>query len=307
MSVNTTDILNPDLRSRAAGYAEQFQNAKPYPHVVIPDFFDRDFCQRLLDDFPAFDEELARNEAGNVGRKATRQDVRDLSPDYRELDDFIQTSEFLGLISEMTGIPDLLYDPQYFGGGTHENLDGQGLDPHVDFNYHPGTGLHRRLNLIVYLNPEWEESWGGNFDLHSNPWELDGDKIKTVLPLFNQCVIFETSERSWHGFSSVLLPEGQEKVSRKSFAIYLYTKERPPDETAAEHSTVYVPRAIPDDVRPGQVLTEEQYKTLRKNFIHHRGMLRMLYRREQRFNTEISALREHVAALRQAIDDADNQ
>jgi hypothetical protein len=271
--------------------------------VVIPDFFNPEFCQRLLDDFPAFDQE-ALNEAGNVSRKATRENVRELSPAYRELDDLIQTPEFLGLISEMTGIPDLLYDPQYFGGGTHENLDGQGLDPHVDFNYLPGKGWHRRLNLIVYLNPVWEEDWGGNFDLHSNAWDLDGDKVKTVLPLFNRCVIFETSERSWHGFSPIQLPEGREKVSRKSFAIYLYTNERPPEETAAEHSTVYVPRAIPDDVQPGQVLTEGQFRKIKSHFIHHRGMLRMLYRREQRFNQEISSLREQVASLQQALDDA---
>ena len=302
-SVGTADILNPDLRSRIASSAERFRNADPYPHLVIPDFLEESFCRQLLDDFPAFDEN-ARNEAGNVSRKATRENVRDLSPAYRALDDCIQTAEFLELISEATGIPGLLYDPQYFGGGTHENLDGQGLDPHVDFNYHPATGLHRRLNLIIYLNPEWQESWGGNFDLHLNPWDLDGDRVKTVLPLFNQCVIFETSERSWHGFTPVRLPDGHDRVSRKSFAIYLYTKERPPDETAAEHSTVYVPRAIPDDVAPGQVLTEEQYMKLKAHFIHHRGMLRMLYRREQRSNAEITALRERVAALSRARDDS---
>src|SRR6266550_9024206 len=159
MQLVRTGILNADLRSRASALAEQFKNAEPYPHVAIPGFFSEEFCQRLLDDFPAFDEELARNEMGEVGRKAVRTDVRDISPIYRELDDFIQTPEFLEQISDITGIPDLLYDAQYFGGGTHENLERQRLDPHVDFNYHPTNGWHRRLNLIVYLNPEWEESW----------------------------------------------------------------------------------------------------------------------------------------------------
>ena len=238
-------------------------------------------------------------------RKATRENVRDLSPAYRELDDLIQTPEFLGLVSEMTGIPDLLYDPQYFGGGTHENLRWAGSRSARRLQLPPRHGLASPPEPDRL--PESRVGGGAGAATSTsipNAWDLDGDKVKTVLPLFNRCVIFETSERSWHGFSPVQLPEGQEKVSRKSFAIYLYTKERPPDETAAEHSTVYVPRAIPDDVRPGQVLTEDQYRKIKGHFIHHRGMLRMLYRREQRFNTEISALREHVAALQQALDDA---
>jgi 2OG-Fe(II) oxygenase superfamily len=304
MSVSTTDILNPDLRSRAAGLAEEYRNAEPYPHVVISDFFSPEFCRRLLDEFPAFDEEFARNEAGNVGRKAARSKVRDLSAAYREVDDLIQTTEFLELISDITGIPNLLYDPEYFGGGTHENLNGQGLDPHVDFNYHPTQVWHRRLNLIVYLNPEWELDWGGNFDLHSDPWLLEGDQVKSILPVLNRCVIFETSERSWHGFSPIELPEGRKDLSRKSFAIYLYTKERPPEETAASHATVYVPRAVPDDVLPGEVLTQRQYNQLVAHFIHHRGIMRRLYRRELRFNSEMEALRERVAELREALDKA---
>jgi hypothetical protein len=291
MQLVRTGILNADLTSRASALAEQFKNAEPYPHVAIPGFFGEEFCQRLLDDFPAFDEELARNEMGEVGRKAVRTDVRDISPIYRELDDFIQTPEFLEQISDITGIPDLLYDPQYFGGGTHENLERQGLEPHVDFNYHPTNGWHRRLNLIVYLNPEWEEDWGGNFNLHSNPWEIDGDRISTVLPLFNQGVIFETSERSWHGFSAVRLPPSHEHVSRKSFAIYLYTKDRPADETAASHATIYVPKAMPDDVEPGQVLSDEQYQRINLSFTGHRGLLKMLYEREKQFTKQIDDLK----------------
>jgi 2OG-Fe(II) oxygenase superfamily len=294
-------ILSPNLRSRA-GTPAQFRSARPFPHVVIEDFFSDEFARRLLEEFPAFDPELARNEAGKVGRKAVRTSVRDISPAYRELDDFIQTPEFLGLVSDITGIPDLLYDPDYYGGGTHENLDGQGLDPHVDFNYHPKTGWHRRLNLIVYLSPEWDLSWGGNFDLHRDPWDLDGDQVTTVPPRFNEALIFETSERSWHGFKEISLPEDRKDASRKSFAIYLYTSDRPAEETADEHATVYVPRAIPEDVKPGEVLTQRQYNAIKGRFIHHRGLLRRLYRREQRFNTELSALREEVAALRRKLD-----
>ena len=267
MELLKTEILNPDLKSRTPDLADEFASAEPYRHVVIPDFFSEEFSRRLMEDFPSFDERIARNEAGNPGRKAVQSKVRDISPAFQELDDFIQTSEFLDMISDITGIPDLLYDPEYTGGGTHENLDGQGLDPHVDFNYHPRTGWHRRLNLIVYLNPEWEESWGGNFDLHSDPWEPrhrpDEDGAAA-------CSTGASSSRrtSTPGTASRRseLPEEHKDASRRSFAIYLYTKDRPAEETAASHATIYVPRPIPDDVKPGVVLDDKAYQGLTQRF-----------------------------------------
>src|SRR4051812_12636846 len=102
---------------------------------------------RLLAEFPSFDARKAVNELGEPGRKAVQSALADVGPAYRKFDELIRSPQFLELISRLTGIPRLLYDPEYVGGGTHENLDGQDLDLHVDFNYHPSRGFHRRLNL----------------------------------------------------------------------------------------------------------------------------------------------------------------
>ena len=159
----------------------------------------------MLDEFPSFEDRYALNEMGEVGGKAVRMDVRDVSDTYRSIDRYLQTREFLDYVSTVTGIPDLLYDPDYVGGGTHENRDGQGLEQHVDFNFHPGTRWHRRLNLIVYLNPEWDDAWGGALELQTDPWQGD-TRGPRIAPLFNRAVIFETTEKSWHGFSQITLP-----------------------------------------------------------------------------------------------------
>jgi 2OG-Fe(II) oxygenase superfamily len=287
-TVAHAEILNQRLQSGREELAREFRDADPFRHVVIPDFFAPAVAQRLLDEFPSFEDRFARGEMGDVGRKAVHKQVRDISAAYREVDNFLQTPEFLNFMSEITGIPGLLYDSEYHGGGTHENVDGASLYTHVDFNYHP-KGWHRRLNLIVYLSPEWENSWGGNLELHSNPWDPEDDQAKTVSTRFNQAVLFETSERSWHGFGRIELPEDRRDLSRKSFAIYLYTKDRPADQTAASHSTIYVPFGMPDDLQPGSVLSEQQYRLLNERFYEYRHMLKLQYDRLLRQSEEFSA------------------
>ena len=245
-----SSYINPSVLERRRALHQSFKEEQPFRHVVIDGFFQPAFCTALLKQFPAFDEKGAINEDGVVGRKSTQERVRSLGQPYEELDDLVHSTEFLQLIGTVTGIDDLRYDPYYFGGGTHENRHGQDLDPHVDFNYHPVTHQHRRLNLIVYLNEEWDTRWGGALQLHLDPYRpVHEDQIITIPPLLNCCVIFETNEHSWHGFERINLPEHMQQLSRKSFALYYYTDTRPVKETAEEHSTVYVERHLPERFR----------------------------------------------------------
>src|SRR5580765_3343730 len=218
--------INPDVLARQDELAARFRPRDPFRYVVIDDFFSADYAARVLAQFPPFERGNARNEAGELGNKSTVEKIRGLGNAYAALDDLVQAREFLDLIGRITGIPDLLYDPWYFGGGTHENRHGQDLDAHVDFNRHPVEKWHRRLNLIVYLNHEWNDAWGGSLELHSDPRAPD-DRITVITPLYNRAVIFETTEWSWHAFPRIALPVDKHALTRKSVALYFYTKERP--------------------------------------------------------------------------------
>ncbi|SFN24073.1 2OG-Fe(II) oxygenase [Dokdonella immobilis] len=294
------NVIDPRVHQKWEDAAQQFANAEPFRFVVIEDFLDCDLCHALSTDFPSFEERNALNEMGQVGGKAVRTDVRDISEAYRELDRYIQTSAFLDYVSRVTGIPGLLYDPDYIGGGTHENRHGQGLDAHVDFNYHPRTKWHRRLNLIIYLNEEWRADWGGQLELHSNPWDRSDNRTRSVAPLMNTCVIFETNEVSWHGFSKIELPESRRQLSRRSFAIYLYTRERPAAETAPPHATIYVPEDTLD-WKPGRELDEADIRELRNRFVRMRTQLRFLYDREKQFGAQIASLEHALSEARDSM------
>ena len=256
--------IAPETLARARTCQESFLRADPFRHVVIDGFFEPGFAERLLADFPAFDPALAKNEIyGGVWGKAAHTRIREIAPVYRELYELIESPPFLALIGEITGIPGLIFDAALYGGGTHENLHGQDLDPHVDFNYDQAQQLHRRLNLIVYLNHDWRMEWGGALELHSNPRKPEENRVQAYNPAFNRAVLFETNERSWHGFPRIELPPAERHRSRKSVSIYLYTRERPAGEIAPVHGTFYVQRPLPEWVRAQHVLSEDECKDLR--------------------------------------------
>jgi len=279
-------MINSTVLADVAEIQARFRQAKPFRHVAVDDFLEPDKCEALLRDFPAFNETYAKNELGLIGRKAVVEHVSEVSAFYKAFYRYINSAPFLEAMSKLTGIPDLIADRTLLGGGTHDNLDGQGLDVHVDFNIDERRMLHRRVNLLIYLNKEWEEAWGGAIELHSNPQSPSADEIASFLPLFNRAVIFETNEYSWHGFRRIALPADKKALSRKSFSIYLYTKDRPADEVVAPHTTFYLPQPLPEHIRVGHTLTESDVRELDIRMQGRDGLLSMyqklLIEKEQR-------------------------
>lgn len=284
-------LLDPGVPDRAANLHREFRSSEPFHFLTIDQFLDPDFAKQLLAEFPAFDNAHAFNERGERGRKAVVTELAKIGPAYSRFDQMIRSREFLDFVSRITGIPSLLYDPDYVGGGTHENLDGQELDSHVDFNYHPKRQWHRRLNLIVFLNPEWERSWGGCLELLPDPWTAEGARpVATVAPVLNRAVLFETNEHSWHGFRRIQLPPDKSDISRRSIAVYFYTEARPESETEASHGTLYVHRQLPDEIRAGHTLREQDVEEIRTLLARRDVHMKFLYERELEFSRVISGI-----------------
>jgi Rps23 Pro-64 3,4-dihydroxylase Tpa1-like proline 4-hydroxylase len=289
-------LIAGQVLAQANTHAARFARREPFRHVVIDDFFAPDYAARLLAEFPPFERGNARNENGELGNKSTVELIRTLGPAYAALDDLVRSPELLELIGRITGIGDLLYDPWYFGGGTHENRTGQDLDAHVDFNRHPVENWHRRLNLIVYFNREWHDAWGGSLELHSDPRSRE-DHVTLITPNYNRCVIFETTEMSWHGFSRIGQSETSAPLSRKSIALYFYTRERPAEELADTHSTIYVDRPLPERIRAGHTLDNGDVEGIRILLARRDQHNQRLYREITQLTTQ---LEQSNAALRAA-------
>jgi hypothetical protein len=274
--VSSPSIVSAAVVADRERWRAAFATAEPFRHVVIDDFLEPEFARTLLAEFPRFEQGNYIGDDGEAGGKSTHARVAALGAGYRRLDEVIQGQDFLDLIGQITGIDALLYDPFYLGGGTHENRDGQSLQAHIDFNYHPSERWHRRLNLIVYLNDDWQDTWGGNLELYRDPY-LDRAPLVKVAPIFNRCVIFETTEHSWHAFDRITLPESESQRSRKSVALYFYTKDRPAAEIAGKHSTHYVDAQLPERFVAGRVLDANDIATLQTLIAQRDGQLKRLY------------------------------
>lgn len=256
-------MINPQTAARVAELAERFRHGMPCRHVCIDDFFAPDVAAAILRDFPSFERTAKRTEFGEDGLKAVHEKLSDISPFYAQLTEYLKSTEFHALIGSISGIEALRWGGEsMYGGGTHENVNGAELDAHVDFNFDDRTREHRRLNLLVYMNPEWGAGWGGEFELHSNPRDPAANRISSYAPLFNRAVLMETNEHSWHGFPRIRLPEGKEHLSRKSMALYFYTRERPAEEIRGGHGTFYVQRPLPPQFAPGQTITTGMHREI---------------------------------------------
>jgi Rps23 Pro-64 3,4-dihydroxylase Tpa1-like proline 4-hydroxylase len=289
-------ILSSSTTSNFAEWKNSFERAKPFKHLCIDNFLNPEIADALFEEFPKFEKQYALNEHGKVGGKAVRTDLGALGAAYKELETFIHSKEFLDYMSNMLGIPGLLSDPTMYGGGTHENLHGQELDPHVDFNYNYERSLHRRVNLLIYLNRDWSPDWGGAIELHSNPRDQESNSVIHFDCVFNRCVIFETNEHSWHGFRRINLPPDKRHLSRKCISIYLYSKERPEEEIAPQHGTFYVQRPLPERIAANYTLSADDVSEIKTLMQRRDDWIAFYHKLELRKQSEIELLSKNLRA-----------
>ena len=215
----------------------QFANGDPYPHVVMENFLNGDVIERILSEFPGVASGEWIHYVHYNERKFGKTDREAFGPTIGAVVDELNSPRFLRFLQDVTGIEDLLHDESLEGGGLHQSERGGFLNVHADFTVHPHRrDWRRRLNLLLYLNPEWDESYGGYLEL----WDTEMRACrKKIAPILNRCVIFSTDPTSFHGHPDPMTcPPG---MTRKSLALYYFTQE----ETPLVRSTEY--RARPGE------------------------------------------------------------
>lgn len=243
------------LQERFATMAADYQSAEPFPHMSVNGLFDEQVLRAVAAEFPD-PQAMAGKFSGEIqGGKFAESDYSTFGPITQQFVAACNSGPFMHALAAITGIEGLISDPYLSGGGQHQTGRGGRLKVHSDFNVHPFLPLTRRLNMLVYLNDPWEESWGGALEL----WDREMTRaVASVPPVFGQVAMFTCSDISFHGLPDPLAcPEG---TFRKSLAFYYYTAG---SETPEPRSTLWMER-------PGEDFLSKPSARLRRSAGHIR-------------------------------------
>jgi Rps23 Pro-64 3,4-dihydroxylase Tpa1-like proline 4-hydroxylase len=237
----TLDRLDKWIEAQGVG----FPTAEPFPHAVIDGLFDKDVLDAIVEGFPPVDNpiwQVSEDEGIQIKLRSDWKRERDIPPRIRDFIHFLNSGEFLQRITTLTGIEHLISDPYYTGGGLNCILPGGLLDVHCDGNWHDAMAVHRRLNLIVFLNERWDPGWHGALEF----WDREMTRcVKAIEPDLNRLVVFETHDYSYHGHPHPLACPSDRM--RRSLILYYYTSTpRPADQImiAKPHRALWRKRAL---------------------------------------------------------------
>ena len=245
-------------REFGEGLSGDYCFAEPYPHIVIDNFLPDQLLEEILENFPQ--EKLQGDKFYDAGYRGLNK--RQVHPEscnsyMRNVFNFFNSSPVLQFLEGLTTIKALMGDAHFNGGGFHEISAGGKLGIHADFRINEQLHLNRRLNMLIYLNKDWQDSYGGLLEL----WDKTGSrKVDGIAPIFNRCVIFNTDADSYHGHPDPL--NTPPEITRKSIALYYYTASQRVYEDTPSYSTMYVAR--PEDP---QSIKNQVLKSRRKNYL----------------------------------------
>lgn len=268
--VNTNKIIRKkfsNLTLLGNKNKNKYSRAKPFPHIVLDNFFNTQYLNSVHSEFPDLSKSKKTKNYININEiKLANNDFKKFPKKIKNIINFLNSKKFIKFLQNITSINEnLIADTSLSGGGLHEIKKSGVLKIHTDFNRHPVLKLDRRINLLLYLNKQWKKKYGGNLEF----WNQEMKQCKKrVLPIFNRMVIFSTTDFSNHGHPQPLnCPKDK---SRKSIAIYYFSKGRPKSEIKdiyQKNTTLFKNRAnIQNDVF---VKNEKIKKFLRSFKFYH--------------------------------------
>jgi Rps23 Pro-64 3,4-dihydroxylase Tpa1-like proline 4-hydroxylase len=256
MSDSKTGLFDTDTTEKKGfDLTARYNGAIPYPHIIINDFLPPAILEICLEQFPkALDKEGMTFDRPQERLKSSFNPDH-LSSTLRVFFYSLNSKPFIRFLENLTGIRGLIPDPYFMGAGFHEIKNGGHLSVHADFNHHKPMNLERRINVLIYLNKDWKEEFGGQLELWDN--DMKACQI-SVVPVFNRCVVFNTTSTSNHGNPNVVKhPQG---IPRRSIALYYYTSTWTDDKR--EHTTHFQTRPGSQDKKDYQVRGDEALRDL---------------------------------------------
>jgi len=214
--------------------SDQFTNAKPFEHIVIDNFLNDTYADKLFNNFPENYDNWYKYE-NPIEVKYTYDNIEELEESMNKYFYYLSSQPMIDIFRKLTNIEDLTFDEYLHGAGLHCHPRYGRLSIHLDYEKHPVTNKERRLNIILFLSKNWNSEWNGQNELWNK--EASNCVVKTEIK-FNRAIVFKTNDISWHGLPKpIICPENE---YRKSLAFY-YVSPLQSMKTIYRNKAKYVP------------------------------------------------------------------
>ncbi len=240
-------MLNNKILSVLDTSVASYREAYPFPHTILDNFLDPWMLRQAMPEIENYQHWHQDNSEWVEEFQVLKQYAPDVVADPNDVQilakyapktklilDYMYSETVLNFLEDLTGIQGLIPDENWLGAGMHKISRGGKLGVHADFNINFVNNLHRRINVLIYLNEDWNPEWNGHLEL----WDKDLSKCCVkVEPIFNRAVVFNITDDAFHGHPEPL--QCPETVSRYSLALYYYTEDRPEEEKSDPHAVIW--------------------------------------------------------------------
>lgn len=226
--------------------APQYQGKQPYDYACFDNFLPQEVANKVREEALSLGAQDPENSSGNEKLKTSYKP--DVMPPYtKAVFHALNSRPFIQFLERLSGIKGLIPDPYYQGGGIHRTETSGFLAIHADFNHHSIMNLERRMNVLIYLNPDWKDEYGGSFEIWTNDME---QKVEGFAPIMNRMCCFSTGRDTMHGNPDPV--NHPENDPRLSIALYYYTATW--EEGRTSQSTVFKQRPGSNDAKSNEAV-----------------------------------------------------
>lgn len=212
-------------------YAVDYSHGTPVPWLYFDDFLPEELLDAVQKEINTIPKHLWTRFTRNGSFMLECNNLK-YSKVIRDLVLNLNSGEFLTWLEHITSIPKLISDPHMIGAGLMRCGPGHNLQLHTDFNWNEQLHLNRALSMILYINPEWDESWEGGLEF----WNFDKTEcLHKIYPKPNRLLLWNYNERLIHGHPNPLTcPEGS---SRDGLRLFYFTSNATP--LSPPHRSLY--------------------------------------------------------------------
>jgi Rps23 Pro-64 3,4-dihydroxylase Tpa1-like proline 4-hydroxylase len=187
------------LTNSKESLTQEFNQSGRINTCIIENLFPSDVATKIYNGYPSPEEMTTYKTLRENKRVAAQMDL--YNPILEEAVFAFQDERVVDLISQITGLNEMIPDKDLYAGGISLMAKGNFLNPHLDNSHDNERENYRVLNLLYYCTPAWEIESGGNLELWDNGMNK---KQRIVHSKFNRLVLMITNKTSIHSVSKVV-------------------------------------------------------------------------------------------------------